>query len=58
MPLHFKGIALTLKMNDRVSSSSSPVAGIITREGSLIATPAGVSQLIITFPEILSQINR
>lgn len=33
MPLHFKGIALTLKMNDRVSSSSSPVAGIITRGG-------------------------
>lgn len=39
-------IELSLKMNDRISSPSYPIAEMITRERSLIVKPAGICQLI------------
>jgi len=57
MSLHFK-VLTTLKMNDKVPSFSSLVAELTIREGSLIIPPLGNYQLIISFPEILPQINK
>ena len=45
-------------MNDKTQLSSSPSLSVTIREGSLPLLPPGISQLIISFQEILSQINK
>lgn len=57
-PTSLYSMELTLKMNDRASSFSPPIAEMITRERSSIVTPPGICQLINSFWEILSQINK